>query len=129
MQLIKRRRERLGYSKREAARLAGKSEAWWRYLEAGSRKFKGIVTPEPPNDRAIARMAHVVRVTPGELREYGHELAADILENLIAEHAADDAESTQKAAAAVDAIEGLTPRQRERLITRLAGDLRDLEDE
>ena len=129
MQLIEQRRKRLGYSFKTAGRLAGMSDSRWRQLETGSRPFKGVTVQETANDHALARMAHAVRVTPGELREAGHAEAAEILADLAALQAQGGAEDARNAAVAAAAVPGLTDRQRGALEAEITESLRRLRDE
>ncbi len=127
MQLIEQRRGRL--SIRKAATAAGISEARWRQLESGARSTPlGYAAESAPPD-TLARMARAAGVTPAELRENGEDGAASILEELIAEHAAQadaDEEAAAAGARAASEVRGLSARQRAALAAMIADDLRTL---
>lgn len=79
--LIEDAREAARLSKREAARRAGISDAWWRYLVRGYQKAPGDLSS--PAD-TIARMAHAVGLTPERLESEGQRPdAAEILRGII----------------------------------------------
>jgi hypothetical protein len=84
--LIERKRKAIvpRLSQRNAALKAGMSETRWRQIEVGGRWFRGRWEPEIAPPDTLARMAHVVGVTPGELREAGREDASLPLETLLA---------------------------------------------
>lgn len=80
-----RRRSRMPkLSMREAARRAGISPAYWRMLETGVRRVKGQEFPERASDETLAKMAYVVGVEPGELRDVKRPEAAAVLEAILA---------------------------------------------
>lgn len=66
--LIESARKDAGLSMREAARRAGISDAWWRYLVRGYQKTPGDLAA--PAD-TIARMARTVDLTPERLEAQG----------------------------------------------------------
>jgi transcriptional regulator with XRE-family HTH domain len=126
MQLIQKRRKQ---SIRQAAATAGISEARWRQLESGARSTPLGYAPEPAPPGTLARMARAAGVTPAELRENGEDEAAVILEELIAEHAAQadaDEEAAAAGARAASEVRGLSARQRAALAAMIADDLRTL---
>lgn len=76
-----RARNRLGISKREAARRAGLSEGAWRHLEAGKKVVnRTIVEPNPRNENLVAA-ARAVDIDPVELFELAsRELPPGLIE-------------------------------------------------
>ncbi len=74
-------RNRLGISKREAARRAGLSEGAWRHLEAGKKIVnRTAVDPNPRNENLVAA-ARAVEVRPELLFEMaGRELPPGLVE-------------------------------------------------
>lgn len=67
-------------SARQAATKAGMSDARWRQIVNGYQSAGAGQTVEVRGpDETIARMAHVVGVTPEQLREAGRPEAADLL--------------------------------------------------
>lgn len=75
-ELIEAAREQAGLSMREAARRAGVSDAWWRYVVNG---WQGD-TPVAGTAETVAGFARVVGVTPEELESRGQRPdAAEIL--------------------------------------------------
>jgi transcriptional regulator with XRE-family HTH domain len=87
-ELIEAAREAAGLSRREAARRAGISDAWWRYVTRGWQN--GPITG--PAD-TVATMARVTGVTPERLESEGQRPdAAARLREMLAEEAAREAE-------------------------------------
>jgi transcriptional regulator with XRE-family HTH domain len=75
--------ERHSLSVREAARRAGLSYGRWRQITSGYQNVSpGSYAPVRAPARTLARMAHVVGVTPGELTAAGREDAASALEEI-----------------------------------------------
>lgn len=75
-ELIEEARAAARLSKREAARRAGISDAWWRYVIAGRQGE----TPVPGSPETVAAMARAVGVTPERLETEGQRPdAAEIL--------------------------------------------------
>lgn len=91
----------------EAARRSGISPTRWRQLENGFRPFKGTNYPEVGPAQTIARMAHVVGVTPRQLTEAGRPDAAAELEAM---------------AQQVEVTDVFTKRQRDGLAARVRRD-------
>lgn len=74
--LIEEARKAAGLSKREAARRAGISDAWWRYVTEGRQGE----TPVPGTAETVAAMARAVGLPADRLeREGGRKDAADAL--------------------------------------------------
>jgi transcriptional regulator with XRE-family HTH domain len=129
MAVIHERRTRPGISVRQAARLAGISEARWRQLEAGGRDMRGMWIDEEAPDRTLSRMAHAVGVTPRELRDAGRKEAAAMLEEYAAELEARAKADAEEAARMVGQVHrNLSPRQRARLEAEVADTLRRVTD-
>jgi len=79
--LIESARKDAGLSMREAARRAGISDAWWRYVVRGYQKVPGDLDGTPGT---IARMARVAGVTPERLEAEGQRPdAAGILREIL----------------------------------------------
>ena len=87
--LIEAVREKAGLSRREAARRAGISDAWWRYVAAGWQN--GPVTGTADT---VAAMAHAVGVAPGDLEEEGERPdAAEALRKIVARERSAEADA------------------------------------
>jgi len=73
-------RQRMGLSKREAARRADLSDGAWRHLEAGSKQVYGrTVFPNPRPENLVAA-AKAVGVAPAKLFDLvGREAPADLV--------------------------------------------------
>src|SRR5580692_86725 len=81
-ELIERARGDAGLSKREAARRARISDAWWRYVTEGRQGD----TPVPGTADTVAAMARVVGLSPERLEEEGQRKdAADVLRKMLRE--------------------------------------------
>src|SRR5580692_9792361 len=79
-ELIERARGDAGLSKREAARRAGISDAWWRYVTEGRQGD----TPVPGTAGTVAAMARAVGLSPERLEEEGQRKdAADALRKML----------------------------------------------
>lgn len=131
MQLIEQRRERLGMSKRTAARLAALSESRYRQLEDGGREIRGTWIPEQAPDPTLAHMALAVRLAPADIQPHS-ERAALMLADLIAERNASSQRDTDDAARMLGALDGrrrLSDRTRSALEAEIAQILHHLEDE
>jgi transcriptional regulator with XRE-family HTH domain len=77
--LIEAAREKAGLSRREAARRAGISDSWWRYVAAGWQNGPITGTAE-----TVAAMARVAGVDPGRLETEGERPdAATVLRGLL----------------------------------------------
>lgn len=77
--LIEAAREAAGLSRREAARRAGISDAWWRYVVQGWQNG-----PISGAADTVAKMARVVGVTPDELETEGQRAdAARVLREVL----------------------------------------------
>jgi hypothetical protein len=75
--------ERHSLSVREAARRAGLSYGRWRQITSGYQNVSpGSYAAVRAPARTLARMAHVVGITPGELTAAGREDAASALEEI-----------------------------------------------
>lgn len=119
--LIGTMQKRSGLSQRQAAARAAMSEGHWRAIVSGYRTVNaGVYTPVRGPAETVARMAHVVGVTPEQLIEVGRQDAAEELrvlppggeaapEPTVAELAAELAEvkrANAEMAARIDRIEG-----------------------
>lgn len=131
MALIQEKREAARLSLARAAEAAGgRSETWWRWKEAGSRKTPLGYIPERAKPDAVAAMAHAVGVTPRELRDRGAEEAAEELEKIIRREREEAERDTEIARRMVAAAEGpFTPRQRAELEGLVIEALRDIRGE
>lgn len=79
-ELIEKARDDAGLSKREAARRAGISDAWWRYVTEGRQGE----TPVPGTADTVAAMARAVGLSPERLEEEGQRKdAADVLRDML----------------------------------------------
>lgn len=79
--LVEARREHLGLSKRQAARIAGISEGRWRQVVSGVQRAGGVAIPVNPRAETVAAMAHAVGVgVPEALAAAG--LPAELAERL-----------------------------------------------
>jgi transcriptional regulator with XRE-family HTH domain len=77
--LIEAAREDAGLSRREAARRAGISDSWWRYVAAGWQNGPLAGTPD-----TVAAMARAVGVTPDDLENEGERPdAARVLRGML----------------------------------------------
>lgn len=65
--LIEQAREQAGLSRREAAKRAGISDSWWKYVVEGRQGS----TPVPGTPDTVANMALVVGLDPGDLESQG----------------------------------------------------------
>lgn len=130
MRLIKERRERLGWSQRAAAALAGISPSRYRQLENGGREMRGTWIAEDAPDKTLAHMALAVRLEPPDIEPF-NPMAGLMLTDLIAERNAGSQQDADDAARMVDALAGrkLSARARAELEARVAEALRDLRDE
>ncbi|MGL3805885.1 helix-turn-helix domain-containing protein [Paeniglutamicibacter sp. R2-26] len=82
-QLIANAQKRLGLSARKAAMLAGISDSRWRHIVNGYQPVgQGQVIPVRAPADTLARMAHVVGVSPKELAESGRADAAEELHQM-----------------------------------------------
>jgi len=64
-QRLRRARNRLGLSRKEAAKRAGLSEGLWRNVETGVQHIAGVgARPYTTTANTVARMAAVVRLDP-----------------------------------------------------------------
>ena len=80
-ELIETARENARLSRREAARRAGISDSWWRYVAAGWQNG-----PVPGSAETVAAMARVVNVSPEELEAEGERPdAARVLREMLRE--------------------------------------------
>jgi hypothetical protein len=81
-ELIEQARGDAGLSKREAARRAGISDAWWRYVTEGRQGD----TPVPGTAGTVAAMARAVGLSPERLEEEGQRKdAAAALRKMLAQ--------------------------------------------
>lgn len=85
--LIKTAQKRARITVRQAAADAGLSTERWRQITTGYQSVRGGYVEVHAPDDTLARMAHAVSVTPDQLTEAGRAEAADILRELIEEHA------------------------------------------
>jgi len=128
MRLIKERRERLGMSIRGAAEQAEPfSEARWRQLENGGRKFRGTWIAETAPVSTLARMALAVRLAPKDIEPFSPP-AAEIMMTTIEQRKAENAQHADDAARMVEALNDpdLTARQRAALEAEVAEYLRQI---
>ncbi len=102
-ELIKAALEKVAISQREAARQADISEARWRQIVSGYQSVGGSKASFRSPDRTLARMAHVVHVTPEDLESAGRPEAAQEL------RAIEEAEREAEKAAAEAAASGAAP--------------------
>jgi transcriptional regulator with XRE-family HTH domain len=129
MRLIAQRRDRLGMSKRAAASLAGLSESRWRQLEDGGREVGGTWITEQATDKALARMAHAVRLKPDDVKSFSVR-AALLLADLIEEYEAVGRQDAEDAARMVDVLgSAMTGRKRAALEAEVAESLRRMREE
>lgn len=106
-ELIEQARADAGLSKREAARRAGISDAWWRYVTDGHQGE----TPVPGTADTVAAMARVVGLPPDRLETEGRRKdAADALRKMLREPPAWPLRSVPAGTSATAA----TPAERER---------------
>ncbi|WP_405583674.1 helix-turn-helix domain-containing protein [Streptomyces sp. NBC_01190] len=78
-ELIKAALKTSPFSQRQAALRAGISETRWRQIVSGYQAVGGEKVPFRSRDETLARMAHVVGVSPGDLTEVGRPDAAAAL--------------------------------------------------
>jgi transcriptional regulator with XRE-family HTH domain len=106
-ELIEKARDDAGLSKREAARRAGISDAWWRYVTDGHQGE----TPVPGTADTVAAMARAVGLPPDRLETEGRRKdAADALRKMLREPPG----RPLRAVAADPPATGVTPAERER---------------
>lgn len=95
--LIETTREKIGMSRRSAARLAGISESWWRKLETGYVIREGKITTVNPTPEALAKVADVIRIptskllssagfNPDEVLVGSRQIAHDMIDGIDAKH-------------------------------------------
>lgn len=102
-ELIKAALEKVAISQREAARQADISEARWRQIVSGYQSVGGSKASFRSPDKTLARMAHVVHVTPEDLESAGRAGAAQEL------RAIQEAEREAEQAAAEARASGAPP--------------------
>lgn len=66
-------------SQRQAAKRADISETWWRNIVSGYQSISGVPAPLVGSSDTVARMAHVVGVSPAQLETAGRGDAAQSL--------------------------------------------------
>ncbi|WNI16436.1 helix-turn-helix domain-containing protein [Actinacidiphila sp. ITFR-21] len=71
-----------GISQREAARRIGLSDARWRQIVSGYQSISGYKAPVRGPAATVARMAHIVGVTPDQLADAGRDDAAAKLRDI-----------------------------------------------
>lgn len=88
-QVIRLARNAMGMSAQKAADATkahgskGVSATYWRDVERGYGGRRGQVVAAKASDQALAAMAHVVGVAPGQLSEIGREGAAMVLAEIL----------------------------------------------
>jgi hypothetical protein len=120
--LIKEAARRARLSGREAARRAEISETRWRQIVNGYQDVGGVRIAVIAPDDTLARMAHVVGLTPGQLRQAGRAAAAEFLDELAAPPTPASTSGAPGSNAQVEAIAALlatlTPEAREQVLSR-----------
>lgn len=69
-------------SQRQAAKRADISETWWRNIVSGYQSISGVPAALIGSSDTVARMAHVVGVTPEQLEAAGRPDAAAALRDI-----------------------------------------------
>lgn len=129
--LIKQALAASGITQREAARRAGMSDTRWRQIVSGYQAVGGTKASFRSPGDTLARMAHVVAVTPEQLEAVGREDAAQALRVLEARQAelasalpADAQARVEERWLMLEAVlrqaqTGLSPAEHDRLVQRI----------
>jgi hypothetical protein len=100
-EILKKAQRASGQSIRQVATSAGMSDARWRQIVNGYMHVSGVNAEVVAPPKTLARMAHVVGVTPEQLVSAGREDAADALEDLQREAQNADVQGTSAPVPAV----------------------------